>query len=348
MDVKTLERTCEPLRMLVCLVAVALSLLPHGPVQAAAQESYAARPEVQNFIAELAERDGFDVKALRRLFSQAHFQPGIIAAMSRPLTAPPQWHEYAPRFVNPARIESGVAFWRDNAAALGRAEKEFGVPAEVIVAIIGVETNYGRNTGSYRVLDALTTLAFDYPRRAEFYRGELEQFLLLAREQRISPLLPSGSYAGAIGIPQFRPGSWRAYAVDFDRDGSIDLEHDVADAVGSVANFLARHGWQPEQPVMAAVSIAQESESDVASTLDGGIAERRALADWVRAGVSGFAIPDNLAPEPVGVVMLEERTAASYWLVFNNWYVLTRYNRSRLYASAVQALAQAIREAAAR
>src|SRR5262249_43778544 len=151
----------------------------------------------------------------------ARYQPTIIAAMSRPLIAPPSWFEYVARFVNPARVEAGVAFWRDNATVLARAQEEFGIPAEVIVAIIGVETFYGRNAGTYRVFDALVTLAFDYPRRADFFTSELKQFLLLAREQGISPLVPKGSYAGALGLPQFMPGSIRAYAIDYDGDGRI-------------------------------------------------------------------------------------------------------------------------------
>lgn len=340
-------RVLRWLRPAACGAVVAMMLLLQAP-RAASQPSYAARPEVRQFIAELVASEGFNAKALQRVFSRVRFQPAVIAAMSRPLIAPPQWHEYAPRFVNPARIEAGIAFWRENEAALARAEREFGVPAEVIVAIIGVETNYGRNTGSYRVLDALTTLAFDYPRRAEFFRGELKQFLLLAREQAISPLQPSGSYAGAIGIPQFMPGSVRAYAVDFDGDGTIDLERDIADAVGSVGNFLLRHGWQSGQPVMALARIETEDENALATTFDGGVAERRPLADWVRLRVTGFEIPGDLAPDPVGLVMLEEPGASSYWLAFSNWYVLTRYNRSRLYASAVHALALALKEAAAR
>jgi membrane-bound lytic murein transglycosylase B len=333
------------LKPAVCGALAVITLLSQTP-RAASQAGYAARPEVREFIAELAANDGFNTDALHRLFASARFQPAIVAAMSRPLIAPPQWHEYAPRFVNPARIEAGVAFWRENSVVLTRAERAFGVPQEVIVAIIGVETNYGRNTGSYRVLDALTTLAFDYPRRAEFFRGELRQFLLLAREQGISPLLPNGSYAGAIGIPQFMPGSIRAYAVDFDGDGTIDLEHDVADAVGSVGNFLLRNGWQPGQPVMTAARVETEEGNAVALGLDGGMGERRPLAEWIRLGVTGFEIPGDLAPEPVGLIMLEEPDAPSYWLAFNNWYVLTRYNRSRLYASAVHALALAVKEAA--
>jgi membrane-bound lytic murein transglycosylase B len=274
-------------------------------------------------------------------------QPSVIAAMSRPLVAPPTWFEYAPRFLSTARVDGGVAFWQANAAALARAENEFGVPAEVIVAIIGVETFYGRNTGSYRVIDALSTLAFDYPRRAEFFAGELRHFLLLMREQDISPLLPRGSFAGAMGLPQFMPGSIRAFAVDYGGDGHIDLATDAVDAIGSVANYLARHGWQSGQPVMEAVRVEGEDRDAILGTLDGGMAERRALAQWVNGGVTGFVIPGDLAADPVGLLMLEERAGPTHWVVFNNWYVLTRYNRSRLYASAVWQLAQALRDARA-
>jgi membrane-bound lytic murein transglycosylase B len=321
-----------------------LASMPASIAPAHAQaSSYAARPEVRAFIAELVATEGFDGATLRRVFAQARYQPRVIAAMSRPLIAPPRWHEYAPQFLNPARVEAGVAFWRENAVVLTRAQEEFGVPAEVIVAIIGVETFYGRNTGSYRVFDVLVTLAFDYPRRADFFTSELKQFLLLTREQDVAPLAPKGSYAGALGLPQFMPGSIRAYAVDYDGDGRIDLTNDTADAIGSVANFLARHGWQSGQPVMEPVRIEAQAQDVILRTLDGGIAERRSITAWVRDGVTGFGIPGDVAPDPVGLLMLEDEGGPSYWMVFNNWYVLTRYNRSRLYASAVWALAQALK-----
>ena len=319
-----------------------------APRAAEAPVNYAQRPDVRAFIAELVAAEGFDAQALRRLFAQAHHQPKVVAAMSRPVVSPPQWYEYAPRFLDPARIDAGVAFWREHSGALDRARDEFGVPPEVIVAIIGVETYYGRNTGRYSVFDALTTLAFDYPRRAEFFRGQLKQFLLLTREQGISPLAPKGSYAGAMGLPQFMPGSIRAYALDYDADGHVDLAAGVEDAIGSVAHYLLRHGWQAGQPVMTPVRIETENPDAIVGKLDGGIAERRSLAEWVRDGMTGFVFPGDLAPDPVGLLMLEEEAGPAYWLVFNNWYVLTRYNRSRLYASAVWQLAQALKLAADR
>jgi membrane-bound lytic murein transglycosylase B len=309
---------------------------------------YAQRSDVRAFISELVDDEGFDARALRRLFAQARYEPKVIAAITRPVISPPKWYEYAPRFLESARVEAGVAFWRDHVGALERARSEFGVPPEVIVAIIGVETYYGRYTGSYGVFDALTTLAFDYPRRAEFFRGQLKQFLLLAREQGISPLVPTGSYAGAIGLPQFMPGSIRAYALDYDADGRVDLATDADDAIGSVAHFLVRHGWQAGQPIMTPVRVEAANADALAAKLDDGVAPRRALAEWARDGITGFAFPGDLAPDPVGVLMLEELSGPSYWLVFSNWYVLTRYNRSRLYASAVHQLAQALKRAGGR
>src|SRR5947207_10321328 len=320
--------------------AVAANAAPRG---APANGDYARRPEVRAFIAELVTEAGFDARTLQRLFAQARYQPRIIAAISRPVLAPPKWYEYAPRFLEPERIDAGVAFWREHRDVLERARREFGIPPEVIVAIIGVETYYGRYTGRYSVFDALTTLAFDYPRRPEFFRRELKQFLLLAREQGISPLAPKGSYAGAIGLPQFMPGSIRAYALDYDADGRVDLDASAADAIGSVARFLARHGWQAGQPVMTPARIEAADPDAITGKLDGGIGERRSLAEWVRDGITGFALPGDIASDPVGLLMLEEEPGPTYWLVFNNWYVLMRYNRSRLYASAVWELAQALK-----
>jgi membrane-bound lytic murein transglycosylase B len=309
--------------------------------------NYAQRPEVQDFIAEMASERGFSAKALRRLFAEVQYQPKIIEAISRPVLTPPLWYEFSPRFLAAARVEAGVEFWRAHDAALTRAQDEFGVAPEIVVAIIGVETYYGRYPGTYRVLDALTTLAFDYPRRAEFFRGELKQFLLLTREEHIPPLEPRGSYAGAIGLPQFMPSSIRAYALDYDLDGKVDLATNADDAIGSVAHYLARHGWQRGQPLMAAALIENTELDAVVRKLDAGVSERRSLVQWELDGVTPFELPDGVAPDPAGLLMLEEEGGPSYWIVFNNWFVLTRYNRSRLYASAVTELAQAIKESAA-
>jgi membrane-bound lytic murein transglycosylase B len=333
--------------VLAALPSLAQSLEVAPEESKPAPGGYAARADVREFISEMARDHGFDARELRRLFAKVRYQPKVVAAMSRPVLAPPTWLEYAPRFLNPSRIDAGVAFLREHEAVLLRAQREFGVPAEIVVAIIGVETFYGRNTGSYRVIDALTTLAFDYPRRAAFFRDELKHFLLLCREQGVAALEVKGSYAGAMGLPQFMPGSLRNYAVDYDADGTIDLANDVDDAIGSVANFLARHDWQAGQPVIAPAVIELDVRDAVLGRIDGGMSERRSPDLWARDGVSGFDVPADVTADPVGLLMLEEDGGPSYWLVFNNWYVLTRYNRSRLYATVVWELAPAIKTAAA-
>ena len=332
----------------VAFLALALPAAARAPADPA-PASYATRADVRAFIDQLVAEHGFDRAALKRAFAQARYQRSIVAAMERPLLAPPKWYDYAPRFLSPARIEAGVAYWKAHEGELARAEVEFGVPAEIILGILGIETFYGRNTGSYRALDALATLAFDYPRRAPYFRGELKQFLLLARELGVSPLAAKGSFAGALGVPQFMPGSYRNFAVDFDGSGRADLWTSPADVVGSVANYLARHDWQPGQPALLPALIAETARDEVLRRLDGGLSERRAADAWAADGVTMVDVPAGLAPDPVGVLLLEERKgaveSASYWIALNNFYVLTRYNRSRLYATSVRELALAIRAA---
>jgi membrane-bound lytic murein transglycosylase B len=310
--------------------------------------SYAGRDDVRAFVDEMVAEHGFARAELMAVMAEARFQPRIVAAMQRPFVEPPKWFEYAPNLLGAARVEGGVAFLRAHAAALARAEREYGVPPAIVTAIIGVETLYGRNTGSHRVIDALSTLAFDYPRRAAFFRDELKQFLLLARAEGISPLAPRGSFAGAIGVPQFMPGSVRRYAIDFDADGHIDLWNSADDAIGSVANYLARHDWARGQPVALAARIDDAQRDAARARLDGGISERRALSAWDADGVHPVGAPDDLAPDPVGLLLLEEGPMAedaSYWIACPNFYVITRYNKSRLYAAAVWQLAEAIRAA---
>ncbi len=336
-------RRASRLTLLACA-----TLAASCPCAIAAPTGYAERADVRAFIDEMAAVDRYDRATLRHAFAEARYRPKIIAAMQRPLLEPPKWFDYAPPLLSPARIAGGVAWWNANAADLARAEERYGVPPEVIVAIVGVESYYGRNTGSHRAIDALATLAFDYPRRAAFFRGELREFLLLVREQRIAPTEPRGSFAGALGVPQFMPGSYRAFAVDFDGDGHIDLWGSPADIVGSVASFLARHDWQRGQPALLPAAIAEDSLPAVRRHLDGGISERRMLDAWAADGVAPAGAPWDLAADPVGVLLLEERDAdgtedASYWIACQNFYVLTRYNRSRLYAAAVNELARAIK-----
>jgi membrane-bound lytic murein transglycosylase B len=249
------------------------------------------------------------------------------------------WQTYRSRFVNEARAAEGAEFWRRNAAALERAAQEHGVPEEIIVAIIGVETVYGRQMGTWRVIDALSTLAFDYPPRAEFFRGELEQYLLFAREQSIDVFSVKGSYAGAIGIPQFMPGSYRRFAVDFDGDGTANLRGSETDAVGSVANFLAKHGWRRGERISLPARVAGDTYR---ALLEIGIEPKASLADLKKYGVETRS--DLPLETPVALIELESPgAAAEYRLGLRNFYVLTRYNRSALYASAVYDLAQDIK-----
>lgn len=316
------------------LVAAALALLP---VPAAAEgPGYAQRKDVKHFIAQMVERHGFTRKGLNRIFGQAQFQPAIIKAMEQPAeTALASWQAYRAIFINPQRIEAGVEFWNRHAEPLERAAAEFGVPREIIVGIIGVETTYGRNIGTYRVIDSLATLAFDYPKRAQFFRGELENFLILSRKAGLDPLSIKGSYAGAIGIPQFMPGSYRRFAVDYDGDGQSDLATSPADAIGSIGNFLKEHGWVRGEPV----AFAAEASGDLWRKLvEAGITPSSRAGDLAGLGVKP-AVP--LPPETrCALIELETPGQPSdFRVTFQNFFVLTRYNRSNLYAVAVLDLA---------
>ena len=354
------RRTLFILAMAIASVATAPVAIarPRHQAKAPTAPGYADRRDVRRFIDELVRDDGFSRANLKRWLGDARYQAKIVEAMQRPLLAPPKWYEYAPRFVNEERIGAGVEFWRANEQALDRAEAEFGVPPEIVVAIIGVETFYGRNTGSYRVIDALATLAFDYPRRAPYFRNELREFLLFARDEKLSPLVPRGSFAGAMGLPQFMPGSLRRYGVDFDGDGRIDLWDSSDDVIGSVANYFARHDWARGQPIWAKATVEPSQRDAALARLDGGISERRPLAAWTADGVAPEGGPDPSVQDPVGLLLLEEQPdppegepadpsqpATSLWIAYPNFYVITRYNKSRLDAAAVPRLAEERRAA---
>jgi membrane-bound lytic murein transglycosylase B len=306
-----------------------------------AAQTYADRADVKAFATEMVERHGFRQGELERVLGGARYLDSVVTLMTPGPATQRSWQAYRTNFLNPRRVEAGVAFWRRHAAVLDRAATVYGVPPEIIVAIIGVETEYGRNTGSFRVLDALATLAFDYPRRAEFFRGELEQFLLLARESRTDAASFRGSYAGAIGIPQFMPGSIRRYAVDFDGDGRLDLRASNADAIGSVANFLAEHGWLAGAEVAVPAEVTGERYRLL---VDGGIETVYRAAELREADVAFDEAID--ADTPSVLIELESPDAASEYRVgLQNFYVLTRYNRSSFYASAVRELAAAVKAA---
>jgi membrane-bound lytic murein transglycosylase B len=321
------------------------------PAQEKAGPTYGKRPEVRAFIREMVKAHGFVEQELARLFSRTHRIDPILQAISTPAETTRSWREYHDMLLTDKRVAGGIEFWNKHRAALERAQREYGVPAEYIVAIIGVETLYGRNTGRWRVIDALATLAFDYPPRAEFFRQELESYLLLARDEGINVFAMRGSYAGAFGIPQFMPGSARRYAVDFDGSGAIDLHRSPVDAVGSVANFLSRHGWEPGGEVMFEARVQGEAYRAFA---DGRLEPKHAIADLMRAGVEPTFLPqpppDPLPPElaATAAALIELASTgypSEFRLGLQNFYVLTRYNRSAFYASAVAELAQSLRKA---
>lgn len=295
---------------------------------------------LNEFIDEMVTRHHFDRAQMIDWFTQAKVRKNILKLMAPPKTTGKitPWYRYRPRFVNEKRIAEGVEFWQQHASTLARAQATYGVPAEIIIAIIGVETIYGQNMGDFRVLDALTTLAFHYPRRADYFRSELEHFLLLTHEEGVDPLELRGSYAGAMGIGQFMPSSFRQYAVDFDGDGKRDIWNSMDDAIGSVAHYFNRYGWQAGQPVMMATQVRPDA---IDSLLGLEFTLRYTLQQLKQQGLLFYAdfIPDTT---PGVLVDLETEQGMAYWVGFNNFYVITRYNRSNRYAMSVYQLAQEV------
>ena len=308
---------------------------------APAATDFAGRDDVRSFVRELVERHGFEEDALLATFGRAR---GSDAAIKLMAPAPPgfrrSWIAYRGRFVEPVRIREGLRFWESHDAALRRAAERWGVPPEIVVAIIGVETIYGRHTGDFRVIDALATLAFDYPRRAPYFREELEQYLLLAREAGFDPLEWRGSFAGAVGLPQFMPGSIRRHAVDFDGDGRIDLRGSPTDAIGSVARFLADHGWRPGAPTHFAAVVDDEIRARPA--VEAGIPPSLGSLELAELGVTS---PQEIpVDEKLALVDLPNGDDTTHYVLgANNFWVVTRYNRSYFYAMAVIELADALR-----
>ena len=303
---------------------------------------YAKRTDVREFIGQMVERHAFEEPALERLFSQVRYVPDVLRLIAPP---PPgfkrSWEVYRTRFLDPLRVREGLRFWRENAEAVTRASQTYGVPGEILVSIIGVETIYGRITGEFRVMDSLSTLAFDYPRRAAYFREELEQLLLYARDAALDPFALRGSFAGAIGLPQFMPGSIRRFAVDFDGDGRLDLRTSPADAIGSVGRFLAEHGWVKDGPTHFDARIADAAR--IASLVAAGIEPRFTIEQLRESGVdSPSAVPAELKLALIDLPNGDK--PPSYSLGAPNFYVITRYNRSSFYAMAVIELATVLRE----
>lgn len=287
------------------------------------------------FSQQMSARYGFNAESLTATLAQAQRRDTILTTIAKPAEHKP-WYVYRPIFMTAERIDAGARFWTDHAAVLARAEQEYGVPASIIVAIIGVETFYGRNTGNFRVIEALGTLAFHYPPRATFFRAELENFFLLARDENLDALTPTGSYAGAMGLPQFMPSSFRNFAVDFDHDGHRDIWRNTDDAIGSVANYLKKHGWVARQAIVMPVMPGTANAALASDKLE----LKRTAAQFMAAGVRTFAPVD---PElPAVLIAYESKEGAEYWLGFKNFYAITRYNRSPKYALAVAQLADAM------
>lgn len=307
--------------LLVCLAAF--------PTRAA------TLPGIPVFIDEMVARHQFKRAELESAFERAQHLPLVIEIISRPSTLKP-WLEYRAAFVNPERVKFGLRFWEKYRQTLQRAEQEFGVPQEIIVALIGVETVYGQDAGTFRTLDVLTTLAFDYPRRTDFFRSELENFLLLARDQDFDLLAIRGSYAGALGIPQFMPSSYRNYAVDYNGNHKIDLLGEPGDAIGSVANYLKSYGWTGGAPVVVRAQIAEKAWV-------GEITAPRTIAAWSSVGI----VPSEQLPaeHPARLLDFTVAEGKELWLALKDFEVIMRYNNSDFYAMTVFQLAEELKAA---
>lgn len=325
-----------PLRKRLVTALTGLSLSVVIAASACAKTDFPA-DQVDQFVKRM-EQHGFSAAETRQLIAQAEHKQAIIDAISRPAEGVLHWHKYRQIFLKPARIEAGAEFWKQHADTLHKAEQQFGVPAEYIVAIIGVETRFGRFTGKWRVIDALTTLGFNYPKRGKFFTSELEHYMLMTREQKLDPLALKGSYAGAMGLGQFISSSYRNFAIDFDGDEIADLWN-IDDAIGSIANYFVEHRWQPNQPV-AFPAVATKPIAEDQLSLHG-----KPAISWQQLQQQGIRLQQGkiAATEPVALLEFKQENHSEYWVPLNNFYVITRYNHSKLYAMAVHQLAQAIK-----
>jgi membrane-bound lytic murein transglycosylase B len=317
---------------LICAALLVLRVEPAAAIDV-------KRPEVKEFITHMSKAYGFKKGALRKLLKSAASQTTIIDAMSKPAEKAKLWYEYRPIFLNERRIREGTEFWVAHRQALDQASIKSGVAPEYLAAILGVETYYGRLTGTYRVLDALVTLSFDYPPREKFFRDELEQYLLLTRDAHLDPKTLKGSYAGAMGAPQFMPSNYRRYAVDADANGRIDLWNDWPDVCASVGNYLKEHGWNTGEPVLEEATVPPEKAGD----LDG---RKLALSETIASlEAKGVSFDTSLPPEAPAILIAADEPDGVHWRVgYNNFFVITRYNHSPLYAMAVYDLATAMKQ----
>jgi len=295
-------------------------------------------PNLEDFIASVAKNNNLDEKSIRHILKQADKKQSIIDAMNRPAEKKKQWHEYRNIFLKQKRMDEGVKFWTKHQKTLDAVSKKTGVPTEIIVAIIGVETNYGGNKGSYRVIDALYTLAFHYPKRSKFFTAELEKFLVLTTKEKISALETKGSYAGAMGFGQFMPSSYLMYAVDYDKDGQRDLLNNIDDAIASVANYFKAHGWKKGQSVVHKAHVDKQFTKLKKQKLKPSLT----IKELSKMGYhTKIKLDDKVK---VSLTQLQQKDHMDYWFALHNFYVITRYNHSEMYAMAVYQLAQEIKK----
>ena len=303
------------------------------------ERSYEGHAKAQAFIDKMVAEHGADRAELVALFTGAQYKQSIIDAMNRPAEKVKLWKDYRKIFITEKRIRQGLQFWREQRGWLEKMQADYGVPIEYVVAIIGVETFYGRVTGNYRVIDALSTLAFDYPARSSFFTKELEHFLLLTKEQKLDPAKLKGSYAGAMGYGQFMPSSYRAYAVDYNSDGVADIWGDPADAIGSVANYFIRHGWLSGEEVVVRARITADYSSEAINKLVKPALSLQQLAEQGFTPVPEMSLDVKAIP-----LRLQGQAGVEFWLGLQNFYTITRYNHSFRYAMAVNQLAEQIAE----
>ena len=297
------------------------------------------QPEVETFIDSMVEQHDFDREELRDTLGGAEVKQSILDAIARPAEKTKSWAEYRKIFITPERIQAGAQFWADNEDALRQVSESTGVPMEMLVGIIGVETYFGRITGSFRVLDALSTLAFSYPPRAKFFRRELEEYLLLVREEGMQATDATGSYAGAMGRPQFMPSSYRAYAVDATGDGKRDIWNDWTDVAGSIANYFLEHGWKPGKDVAAQASLGGDWQGPLPEPRNT-LKPSETVASLSRKGV--MFVTDLPGDSKSELLTYEGADGLEHWVGFHNFFVITRYNRNVMYALAVHQLGQEI------
>lgn len=319
---------------LALLCFVSLSAFTTDAFAASAKVNYAQRADVQSFIDEMVDKHGFNRTDLEKKFAAAKRLDNVLESIAKPAEKELTWKQYRPIFVTKNRSSKGVKFIEKYRAVFERAEKEYGVPLEIIASIIGVESYYGKHTGKYTVFDSLTTLGFDYPPRSKFFKSELKQFLLLSKEEHIDINTMTGSYAGAMGMPQFISSSYRRYAVDFDGDGKRDLWNSIEDVIGSVANYFSEHGWKKGMKVAHPVTLTNKS----AVLKENKLKPYISVDELRKKGVNIDASIDG--NQMASLLKFKGKRGDEYWIGLKNFYVITRYNHSDLYAMAVFQLSE--------